>query len=232
MGSHNQDKISEMDFSNPLFVDFQEKFLQIKALAENGQNVNKNAELIEKISRQGLGILSYVLFAVHANQTELPLTSLSAAAAAQDVASELSQLAKAYNITIKLDAGKKLEPVYANYSAIKGSLYGLLSGLILSNQSSGKSTITVAVQQTATTTQRIGVYSNDLSINLADIANAGHLSHKAKMIAPDTSSSSGIGFALASQLVDRLDSNLKSFSHKRTKGVGFYVPMSRQLTFI
>ena len=232
MGSHNQNITTEMDFRNPLFVDFQEKFLQIKALAENGQNLQQNAELIEKISRQGLGILSYVLFAVHANQTELPLTSLSAAAAAQDVTSELSQLAKAYNITLKLDAGKKLEPVYANYSALKGSLYGLLSGFILSNQSTSKSTITVAVQQTATTTQRIGVYSNDLNINMADIANAGQLSHKAKMIVPDSSSSSGIGFALASQLVNRLDSNLKSFSHKRSKGVGFYIPMSRQLSFI
>ena len=232
MGSHNQDITKEMDFYNPLFVDFQEKFIQIKALAENGQDLEQNAELIEKISRQGLGILNYVLFAVHANQTELPLTSLSAAAAAQDVTSELSQLAKAYNITLKLDAGKKLEPVYANYSALKGSLYGLLSGLILSNQSTGKSTITVAVQQTATTTQRIGVYSNDLNINMADIANAGQLSHKAKMIVPDSSSSSGIGFALASQLVNRLDSNLKSFSHKRSKGVGFYIPMSRQLSFI
>lgn len=232
MGSHNQDITTEMDFYSPLFVDFQEKFLQIKALAENKQSLPQNAELIEKISRQGLGILSYVLFAVHANQTELPLTSLSAAAAAQDVTSELSQLAKAYNITLKLDAGKKLEPVYANYSALKGSLYGLLSGLILSNQNTGKSTITVAVQQTAITTQRIGVYSNDLSINLSDIASAGQLSHKAKMLAPDTSSSSGIGFALAAQLVDRLDSNFKSFSHKRAKGVGFYVPMSRQLTFI
>lgn len=228
-----QKQATTMDYTNPLYLDFKEKFLQIKALAEAGKSAN-NLELIEKISRQSLDTLNYVLFAMHAKQTELQLTSISAAAAAQDVASELSNIARAYNVELEMLASKKLEPVYANQSAVKGSLYGLLSSMIVSCPSAGhkKSKIVVAVQQTAISTQRIGVYSEDISISLADISKAGNLSSKAKMSSPETTSSSGIGYALAGQFVDLLNSDLQSFSHKAAKGVGFYVPISHQLALI
>ena len=222
---------SEAYYVNPLFLDFQEKFLQIKALSE----ADGDSELIGKISKQGLDILNYVMFAVHSQQTQMELTSVSAAAAAQDVTSELSRLAKAYGVDLRLEASPKLEPVYANSAAIKATLYGLLSGLITTCQVEPKASsgpkIIVTVQQTGVFRQRIGVYSGDIDISVSHISKANQLLG-AKMPAPKLTSSSGLGFALANHCVSLMGSNLRGFNHRAYQGAGFYVPMSRQLTLV
>lgn len=218
----------EINLDNPLFFDFQEKFLQIKALAETGGSLSD----IEKISRQSLNTLNFVLFANHASQTQLELTSISASGAVCDAASELQHIARVFNVQVFMDTSPKLDLVYSHSTAIKGIVFGLLSGVCSSLNSSKMSTVTVSVQQTNIGTQRIGLFSSDLDINLTHITKASSLSKNSKMSVPSLSSGSGAGFVIAKKYIDLLDTELQNFSHRGAKGVGFYVPLSSQLSFV
>jgi hypothetical protein len=232
---NTQTSYSSKGLENPLFFDLQQCLIQIKTLSEDRKKLHQNAKDIEKITKQALASIEYALFAMHCTQTQLPLTTFSAAAVASDVKSDLQQLAKTYNIDLCLEASKKLEPVYANAMAIKGSLYGLLSTMILSNPQAPKPsrpTITIAVQQTATTTQRLGVYSDDFEINLSTFMAPSNHGVRPRMVLPSSSAGSGLGLAVAAQLVGALDSNLQHFRHKKARGIGFYVPMSAQLSLL
>ena len=123
---------------SPLLYDLQTRFLQVRALAEVSKGDKTSLKEIQLLSKHALVTLDYALFAVDALQTELPLTSVSAAAAAQDVAQDLWQLSKTYGVELELDISRRLEPVYANEAALKGALFGLVSSLIVSQQPNDK----------------------------------------------------------------------------------------------
>jgi len=230
MSSNYLEKDNNMSL---LLYDLQIRFLQIKAIAESNpmdSSVQQNTVLL---SKNALMMIDYVAFAINTLQSELPLTSISASALAQDVAHDLYKLAQAYNVEIELDTSKKLEPIYANEAAVKGALFGLASSLISAQQDNSKRTrFVIAAQQTAPNLQRIGVYSADAHIQKESIRKVGHLSQAARASAPKDMHNSAIGLLMSNHLVEALGSELKNFTHKKQKGIGFYLPLSGQLTFI
>lgn len=227
MGAHGLRQIS------PLFLDMQTHFLQVRALADSKEISVQSLKEIKLLSKHALNTLDHALFAIDVMQTELPLTTLSAAAAAQDVASDLRKLATAYGVELDIDITKKLEPVYANEAAIKGALYGLASSLITTHQPSKKKVcLVIAAQETAPNIQRLGVYSPDLQISPSTIRLARSLVGQARSMAPTETYNAGLGLVVSDQLVQSLGSKMRRFTHRGQKGLGFYVPISSQLSFV
>ena len=218
---------------SPLLYDLQTRFLQVRALAEASKGDKTSLREIQLLSKHALVTLDYALFAVDALQTELPLTSVSTAAAAQDVAQDLWQISKSYGIELELDITKRLEPVYANEAALKGALFGLVSSLIISQKPSDKKLrFIIAAQQTAPKTQRLGVYSPDGVISANAVKQARRLSGTARSAAPSELHNSGLGLVVSDQLTQAFGSELQRFTHRKQKGIGFYLPMSAQLSFL
>ena len=216
-----------------LLYDLQMRFLQIKAIAEsNPLDASAQLETV-LLTKNALMMIDHAIFAMNTLQSELPQTSISASALAQDVAHDLHKLAQAYNVEIELDTSKKLEPIYANEAAVKGALFGLASSLIAAQQDSTKRTrFVIAAQQTAPNFQRIGVYSTDSYIQKESVRKISQLSAAARASAPKDMYNSAIGLLISNHLVEALGSELKNFTHKKQKGIGFYLPLSGQLTFL
>ena len=218
---------------SPILYDLQTRFLQVRALAEVSKGDKTSLREIQLLSKHALATLDYAMFAVDSLQAELPLTSVSAAAAAQDVAQDLWQLSKTYGVELELDVTRRLEPVYANEAALKGALFGLVSSMIVSVQPTGKKMrFVIAAQQTAPKTQRLGVYSPDGVIGIDAIKQIRTLAGNARSAAPAELHGSGLGLVVSDQLTQALGSELQRFTHRRQKGIGFYVPMSAQLSFL
>jgi hypothetical protein len=218
----------------PLLLDLQAHFLQVSALAENDKINAESLKEIRLLSKHALTMIDYAVFAADYLQEELPLTTISAAAAAKDVALGLKQLSVAYNVKIDLDITKRLEPIYANEAAVKGALYCLAASLITeSGMSSLKGAkIIIAAQETAPSTKRLGVYSPDIDLNPAAIKLARSLMGRARAAVPSDMHHSGLGLIVSDQLSQALGSKLQRFVHRDQKGIGFYVSMSQQLSFI
>ena len=104
-----------------LLYDLQMRFLQIKAIAETVPLDNSAQQNTVLLTKNALMMIDHAIFAMNTLQSELPLTSVSASALAQDVAHDLYKLAQAYNVEIELDTSKKLEPIYANEAAVRGA---------------------------------------------------------------------------------------------------------------
>lgn len=233
MGHNKADIRPSLVQVSPLLLDIQTRFLQIKTLAESKKLSKAEITDIERLSKHALTSLDYALFAINNIQTELPLTSVSAAAAAQDVAQDLWHIARAYDVDLQVDISKKLDPVFTNEPALKGSLHGLASSLITARDPEAKKQrVVLAVQQTAPKTQRIGVFSSDIKMSLAGVRRANKFANSSRMAAPMDLSGSGVGLVVSGQLVDLLQSKLQAFAHKGQPGLGFYVPMSAQLSFL
>ncbi len=215
---------------SPLLFDLQNHFLQVRALAENSLDDPSALKDIELISKHALIALDYALFAVDAMQNQLALTSVSAAAAASDVAEDLRQLAKAYGVDLKIDISSRLEPVYANEAALKGALFGLATSLITaSNPAVKKPKIVIAAQGTTPQLQRLGVYSPNVFMDPSAIKQARKLAGQARFVAPKNLHHTGLGLVVSDQLTLAIGSRLKWFTHRGQKGIGFYIPMSGQL---
>ena len=90
----------------------------------------------------------------------------------------------------------------------------------------------MAVQQTSPKTQRIGVFSPDIKMSLSGVRRANSFANHARMTAPKDISHSGVGLVVSGQLIELLQSKLQAFSHKGQTGLGFYVPMSAQLSLL
>lgn len=233
MGYNKADIQPSLTQISPLLLDIQTRFLQIKTLTESKKLSKSEIKDIERLSNHALSSLDYALFAINNLQSELPLTTVSAAAAAQDVAQDLWHIAKAYDVDLQIDISKKLDPVFTNESALKGSLHGLASELIIArNPEVNKQRVVIAVQQTSPKTQRIGVFSNDIKMSLAGVRRANKFAENSRMAAPKDLSSSGVGLVVSGQLVNLLQSKLQAFAHKGQPGLGFYVPMSAQLSLL
>jgi len=215
-----------------MLLDLQTHFLQVKAISESDNFNNYSLDQIQLLSKHSLMMMDYYLFSIDYLQTELPLTTVSAAAVALDVAENLRRLARAYDVCLDLDITQKLEPVYANESALKGILYGLASSLIIERQESKKVRVVIAAQETAPNIQRLGVYSPDVNMSPTSIKQSRILAGQARAAAPLEISSSGLGLMLSDQLTHALGSKIMRFTHRGQKGVGFYVPMSSQLSFL
>ncbi len=231
MGNKINYSLKVVQQASPLLIDLQTRFLQIKTLSEQ-KSVDNIAE-IELLSKHALATLDYTLFALDAHQLSLPFTTVSAAAVASDVAHELTPLAKAYNVDIQLDAAHALEPVFANEAALRGSLHGLLSSLISARPSDNKpARVIIAAQQTLPTTQRLGVYSSDIIISNLATKQARSLAGQTRSVAPADLHHSGVGLVATDQLLKMFNSSVKSFKHKGMQGLGFYVPLSTQLSLL
>jgi light-regulated signal transduction histidine kinase (bacteriophytochrome) len=212
-----------------LLYELQQLLVQIKSCSEVTDEIS--LQNVNHLSKYGLNLLHYALFAIEYQQTELPMTSVSASGAMHDVIYELRPLAKAYGVTVSFDYSSELEPVYANEVMLKGSIYSLASALITGNNNIKN--ITIAVQQTKPKVQRIGIYSNDIGINTSfvkkSLSNAKNVN---RMYLPKFSHRSGLGFAVSKELADRLNAKFCNFEHIGGKGVGFYLPESAQLSFL
>lgn len=233
MAYNNADFQPTLVQTAPILFDIQTRFLQIKTLSESKNISKSDIADIERLSKHALSTLDYAMFAINSMQTELPLTSVSAAAAAQDVAQDLWHIAKAYDVDLRLDVGKRLEPVFTNEAALKGTLHGLASSLITARDPQAKKqSVVLAIQQTSPKSQRLGVFSSDIKMSLSGVRKANSFANQARMTAPNDIAHSGVGLVVSGQLIELLQSKLQAFSHKGQTGLGFYVPMSAQLSLL
>ena len=212
---------------NSLLFDFQEKFIQLKALAEAKDGYDQ----IGQISSEALSMLNYILFASHYKQTELELTSVSAAGAAKDALFDIHQISKNMPVDICFESSKQLDLVYSNTTAIRGIVFGLAAGCLHMIEPNQRARVVVSVQQTNVNTQRIGIFSRDLDLRATDIRKTGS-STQNLMITPGLSANSGIGFYISNELSKIIKSEIRQFSHRSLSGVGFYVPLSNQLQLV
>ena len=147
-----------------------------------------------------------------------------------DVVEELLPLAASYGATIHFDASPNLDPIYANEMSLKGSVYALLSAMITSSTNGVAPQITVAVQQTKPSVQRVGVYSGTTPISLAMLRQTKQ--RISRMDTTGLSHRSGLGFMISQLLAERLETAYASFEHNQLPGIGFYVPESAQLQLL
>ena len=214
-----------------LLYELQQLLVQIKTCSEVGDTESQHT--IAYLAKHGLKMLHYALYAIENNQTELPFTSISAAATIHAVCEELDPLAKTYGASISFEASSNLEPVYANETSLRGAMYALAAGAITSSINGIAPKITFAVQQTKPNEQRIGVYSDTIRINLKSIKNTAKDWHAVRrMSANGTIHAGGLGYAVSQLLASQLHTSFASFEHKQSAGVGFYLPESAQLSLV
>jgi hypothetical protein len=214
-----------------LLYEIQQLLIQIKACNEVGDA--ESADTIESISRYGLQLLHYSIYAIESQQTEIQFTSINAAGVMHEVCQELEPLAKSYGATLHFNASTNLEPVYANPDSLKGSIYALVAGVITSSINGVAPHITIAVQQTKPNEQRIGVYSETHDINLRTLNKSRYLWGRAQRMAKNgLIAKGGLGYAVSTLLAEQLDVSFLPFEHKQVPGLGFYLPQSDQLTLV
>jgi hypothetical protein len=212
-----------------ILYELQQILVQIK---NSDQLSYKDQQMLAyNLSSHGLNLLNYALFAMESAPQNLPLTSVSAAAALYDVTQDIQPLAKSYGANVKFNASPNLEPVYTNEQSLKGSVYGLLAGVITGNRSVNGHDLTVSVQQTKPFIQRIGVYSKGDLIT-TKLVKPLKSQRVMRMSRPDITHTSGLGFTVSQLLTERLQANFEPFVHKSNKGIGFYLAESKQLSLI
>lgn len=220
---------SNNTYTATLLYELQHLLIQIKTcngIADYGPNKS-----VEHLSQHGLSLLHYALYAIESQQSQLPFTSVSAGAAVYDLMQEIAPLASSYGVKVDFDASPHLEPVYADETSLKGSIYALLTGIITGSHIGTTTKITVAVQQTKPKEQRIGVYSDSTAISLGMLRQkAGN--RTARMDSSGQSHRSGLGFLVSQLLASRLETKYSAFEHNQLSGVGFYLPESAQLQLL
>lgn len=233
-GAHKQEGIitSTNTAQNAMLLyEIQQLLIQIKACNEVGDC--ESVDTIDSLSKYGLQLLHYSIFAIESQQTELAFTSINAAGSVYEVCNELQPLAKSYGATLHFDASPNLDPVYANSDTLKGSIYALVAGVITSSINGMAPHITIAVQQTKPNEQRIGVYSETHDINLKTLNKSRQLWGRAQRMAKDgLIAKGGLGYAVSTVLAEQLNVSFMPFEHKQVPGLGFYLPQSDQLTLV
>ena len=233
---HNKQRVKEgmniqtnTTHTATLLYELQQLLIQIQACS--GSDSKAIQESVSLLSHHGLQLLHYALFAIESQQSSLPFTSVGAGATVHEVMQELQPLAAAYGATITFDASPNLDPVYTNKTSLKGSIYGLLAGVITGSTNGVAPHITVAVQQTKPMAQRIGVYSSTTPLDSA-VFTQKHATKPARMGYATVSHRSGLGFLVSQILTERLQTQYTPFAHKTMPGVGFYLPESAQLQLV
>ncbi|MCU0667461.1 MAG: hypothetical protein MUF85_02485 [Patescibacteria group bacterium] len=216
--------------SATILYELQQILIQIKNSSELSDIEQR--QLANDLSKHGLNLLHYALFAMENNQLKLDFTSVSAAAALYDVTQDIKPLASNYNIEMHFNASPNLEPVYTNEQYLKGSIYGLLAGIITGNNHNRDTVkLTVTVQQTKPFIQRIGVYS-DSALITTKLVRPVKTTRVTRMTRPEITHTSGLGFTVSQLLTERLQAHFEPFCHKNNKGIGFYLAESKQLSLI
>lgn len=226
-----------VDFSgySPLLFELQAHLIRIKAISDTSTKFTpRRAQLaeIEKISKHALSMLDYALFALEIRQTSLQLSPISATAAAQDVIQELQSLAKSYDVTLELDATKRLQPIYAHEAALKGVLHGLAYSAITAQSAEQKRTVTLSVQGTQPGQQRIGIFAPGITFTGKSIERARAVSGSARVAAPTELYAGGLGLLVSDELTKALHAELTTVRRHKHSGVGFYVSTSNQLQLV
>jgi len=214
-----------------LLYEIQQLLIQIKACNEVGDK--ESVATIGSLSKYGLQLLHYSIYAIESQQTELKFTSINAAGAIHEVCQELEPLAKSYGATLHFDASTNLDPVYANADSLKGSIYALAAGVITSSINGVAPHLTFAVQQTKPNEQRIGLYYETHELSLKTLNKSRQLWGKAQRMAKNGYiAKGGLGYAVSTLLAEQLDVSFLSFEHNQIPGLGFYLPQSDQLTLV
>jgi signal transduction histidine kinase len=220
---------------SPLLFELQAHLIRIKALADTSTKITpKRAQLveIEKVSKHALSMLDYALFAIETRQVALPLSPISATAAAQDVMQELASLAKSYDVTLELDVTKRLQPIYAHEAALKGVLHGLAYSAITAQSVEQRRTVTISVQGTQPGQQRLGVFAPGVTFTGKSIERAKAVSGSARLAAPSELYAGGLGLLVSDELSKALHTALTTIRRHKHTGVGFYVSTSNQLQLV
>lgn len=220
---------------SPLLFELQSHLIRIKTLADTStkSSIRRSQMVgIERISKHALAVLDYALFAIESRQTALPLSAVSAVAAAEDVMQELWQLARSYDVKLELEATKRLGPVYANEAALRGALHGLTHSAITAQTTQAKRKIIISVQGTQPGQQRLGVLAPGLHFSSASVTRARELATKARVSAPNELYGGGLGLLVSDELTRALDSKLTDIRRHGQRGVGFYISTSNQLSLV
>jgi hypothetical protein len=226
---------SNLEGLSPLLFELQNYFIRIKTLSDTSAGLlpkRKQITDIERISKHALTVLDYALFALESRQINLPLSAVSAVAAAEDVAHELTQIAKSYDVKLQLETTKRLQPVYANEAALKGALHGLAHSAVTAQTNDQKRTVILSVQATQPGKQRIGVLAPGLHFTSKTVSKAHNLASHARVTAPNELYAGGLGLVVSDELTKALDTALTTIRRHKQNGVGFYVSTSNQLQLV
>lgn len=216
----------------PLLLDMQLYILQMRTLAE-GLPESEESTSIYQIGRHGLRMLDAALYALDANQTELPLSTMSTTAVAHDVCQELQGLAQRYGAEVVLDVSGHPAAAYSNPQAVHGAMHALAASMIMSLSSDiPDRRVIVSVHQTRQDKQRLGVFVPSLGISQAALSHASDLSTRSRSAAPSLFAHSSTGVVVSQQLTEAIGSRLRAFRRQGVAGAGFYVPVSPQLSFL
>lgn len=216
----------------PLLLDMHMHVLQMRTLAESLPE-GETAQHIYEIGRHGLRMLDSALYALDAQNMELPLTTISAAAVLHDVCQELRSIAQTYGAEVSLEVTGRPAAVYSNAEAIHGAIHGLAANMITSiTTETTDRRVVLNVQQTRKGTQRIGVFAPSLTLQQSSVRTSKDLRNRGRSVLPGVFSHSGTGLVISQQLAEALGTQVQAFRHRGVHGAGFYVPVSPQMSLL
>jgi len=174
---------------------------------------------------------NFILSSVTANNHPI-LEPLSLSSVLYDSAHELEQLAKYYDVKLKVISNNNFGPVLSNRVALESSLISVGWAMIESMSSLDKSkTITLASHRSRYGLVA-GVYSEDVNIN-SNILNQGLRNmNSSKRPMPDFSHTNSAGIFIAKQLLSNMDMRLLASKHHNLRGIGTLMNPSKQLQLI
>lgn len=170
------------------------------------------------------------------NQQILELEPVSSSSTLYDVAQSLKDIARRYDVNLRLDVEGNHMPVMANKAALTSALLSLSTAYIEAQtpqvETGEKRILTLATHQIRGGVVT-GIYSDSETISLKQLRRAFELhKHSARQPFNQLSSSSAAGLFIASKLLQAMSAELKTVRHNRQSGLAAILQPSRQLQFI
>ncbi len=180
---------------------------------------------------------SYLLgLQIAENQQVLELEPVSTSSTLYDVAESLKDVARRYDVSLRLDVSGNHIPVMANKPALVSALLSLSTAYIEAQtplvENGQKRILTLATHQVREGVVA-GIYSDSEVISLKQLRKAFELhNNRARQPFNQLSSTSAAGLFIASKLLQAMSAELKTIKHHRQSGLAAILQPSRQLQFI
>ena len=180
---------------------------------------------------------SYLLgLQIAENQQVLELEPVSTSSTLYDVAQSLKDIARRYDVSLRLDISGNHMPVMANKPALTSALLSLSTAYIEAQtpivETGQKRIVTLATHRVREGVVA-GIYSDSEVISLKQLRRAFELhSNNARQPFNQLSSSSAAGLFIARKLLQAMSAELKTIRHHRQSGLAAILSPSRQLQFI
>jgi len=225
---------NDQNIFNSLISDLKRPLVLIARHAELGssQNDTKSLQSVQETAEKTLKLIdSYLLVAQSEyGQQLLPEKTFAVGSVIYNVAEEIRPLAKRANIDVVLDVNDAL--VFSNPEGLKAAIW-CLTDMALAQTLSEKNTdvLEINTRKIAGSVQ-VSILSKSINVKNSDIKKTEIQLGKSYMALSSASSYSGIRLAIAKLLGDSLGITLKAVKSKGRQGLGFSLPLSRQMQIV